>query len=100
MDEPLKVLATAAFVLLTRARVKKIDLGTAGAWLAVALENAAPGALKRLDDVCPERPLRHFHRKKRDRNFTSDSQRKPARIAKVYPIKGEAERVAKLNSVV
>lgn len=100
MDEALSVLATAAFMVLTRSRSRNIDLGTAGAWLTIALENAAPGSMKRLDDLCPERPLRRLHRKKRNRNFTSDSQRQTARIAEVYPIKGKGERVAKFNGVV
>lgn len=88
MTSQTKTLVVAAFVVLGHTRVRDIDLGAAGAQLLAAMEIAAPGSSARLMAFCPE-PLARPARRKIRRQFASDSRRKPGRVSKVDPIKGQ-----------
>ena len=82
-----RALAIAAFVVLGHARSRAIDLGLAGERLLSALEDAAPGSTRRLNDLCPEQLPRISGQKIR-RQFTNDPRRKPRRVAEVNPNQG------------
>ena len=89
MTTETKALVVAAFVVLGHARAREIDLGSAGAQLMTAMENAAPGSIARLNGLCPQGLPRRAG-KKISGQFATDSRRKPRRVAKVDPVKRQA----------
>jgi hypothetical protein len=91
-----RALIVAAFVVLGHARSRAIDLGLAGERLLLALESAAPGSERRLNDLCPEQ-LPRIAGQKIGRQFTNDPRRKAGRVAKVDPVERKAVDLHELN---
>jgi len=91
-----KALAVAAFVVLGHARSRSIDLGLAGERLLAALEIAAPGSERRLNDLCPEQ-LPRITRQKIRRQFTNDPRGEARRVTQVDPVERKAVDAHQLN---
>lgn len=91
-----RALAVAAFVVLGHARSRSIDLGLAGERLLAALESAAPGSERRLNDLCPEQ-LPRITRQQIRRQFTNDARGEARRVAQVDPVERKAVDAHQLN---